>query len=62
MFANEIINGMPGNMFAPRATTPAQQAANYAVATREQALAISVRIVENLKDEPLNFTQYTGAP
>ena len=62
MVANEIINGMPGNLFAPRAATPAQQAANYAVATREQALAISVRIVENLKDEPLNYTQYTGAP
>ena len=55
MVAYEIITGMPGNLFAPRAATPAQQAANYAVATREQALAISVRIVENLKNKPLEY-------
>ena len=55
MTANGIINGTGNNMFSPRATTPAQQAANYASATREQALAIGVRLVEKLKDKPLDY-------
>ncbi len=49
MAANGIINGMGDNTFAPRNTTPAQEAQGYANATREQALAIAVRMVENLK-------------
>ena len=49
MAANGIIAGTGNNMFSPRATTAAEEAANYASATREQALAIAVRMVENLK-------------
>ena len=49
MAANGIINGTGNNMFSPRAITPAEQAQNYASATREQALVIAVRMVENLK-------------
>lgn len=40
-----IIKGTDGK-FMPRATTTAQEAAGYAVTTREQALAMSVRIFE----------------
>lgn len=48
MAANHIINGMGDNTFAPRNTTTQQQATGYANATREQALAIAVRMVDNL--------------
>lgn len=48
MVAHGIISGVGGNNFAPKATTSAEQAANYASATREQALAISVRMTEKL--------------
>ena len=48
MAANGIINGVGNNMFAPKNTTTAQEAQGYANATREQALAIAVRMVENL--------------
>jgi len=48
MVANDIIKGTGNNMFSPRATTPAEEAANYATVTREQALVIAVRMVENL--------------
>ena len=48
MAANEIIKGMGDNTFAPKAVTPEQQAQGYAQATREQALMIAVRMVENL--------------
>jgi len=57
MAANGIIMGTGNNMFSPRATTPAEEAALYASATREQALAIAVRIVDKLKDKPLDFKQ-----
>lgn len=49
MAANQIINGVGENKFAPANTTSAQEASHYANATREQALAIAVRMVENLK-------------
>lgn len=49
MAANGIINGTGNNLFSPRATTPAEEAMNYATAAREQALAMAVRMVENLK-------------
>ena len=49
MAANGIINGMGNNRFAPRNTTTEQEASGYANATREQALAIAVRMVNNLK-------------
>lgn len=49
MVANDIIKGTGNNLFSPRATTPEEEAKNYASATREQALVIAVRMVENLK-------------
>lgn len=48
MAANNIIRGIDGNRFAPVNSTTAQEASRYANATREQALAIAVRMVENL--------------
>jgi hypothetical protein len=48
MAANNIIAGTGGNNFSPRAVTSEEQARNYASATREQALIIAVRMVENL--------------
>ncbi|MFA5524587.1 MAG: S-layer homology domain-containing protein, partial [Tissierellales bacterium] len=48
MVTHGIISGVGANNFAPRAITSAEQAANYASATREQALAISVRMTEKL--------------
>ena len=48
MAANGIVGGVGNNTFAPRAVTVEQQAAGYAQATREQALVIAVRMVENL--------------
>ena len=48
MAANGIIGGVGNNMFAPRAVTSEEQAMNYATATREQALLIALRMVENL--------------
>ncbi len=49
MAANGIINGLGGNIFAPRASTDAEAAIGYAQATREQSLAIAARMVKNLK-------------
>jgi hypothetical protein len=49
MVANGIIAGVGNNTFAPRSTTSAEEAKGYASATREQALVIAVRMVENLK-------------
>lgn len=43
-----IIKGSNGK-FMPKATTTAQQAAGYATTTREQAIAMSVRILELYK-------------
>ena len=48
MAANGIVGGVGDNKFAPRATTSAEEAIGYAQATREQALLIAVRMVENL--------------
>jgi hypothetical protein len=48
MAANGIIQGTGNNMFSPRAVTTEQQAQGYAQATREQALLIALRMVENL--------------
>ena len=48
MAANGIINGVGNNMFAPKNVTTEEQATGYANATREQALLIAVRMVENL--------------
>jgi hypothetical protein len=58
MVANKIITGYAvgsGFEFRPKNTTQAEEAMNYANATREAALIIAVRAVENLKDKPLDF-------
>ena len=46
MAASGIINGIGYNIFAPRAVTSVQQAAGYALATREQAILLILRMVE----------------
>lgn len=48
MVKNGIINGMGNGCFAPRNTTDEQSAIHYANATRQQALLISIRSLENL--------------
>jgi len=50
MVTHGIISGVGDNNFAPKATTSAELAANYASATREQALAISLRMTEKLNE------------
>ena len=50
MAANGIIKGVgDGTKFAPKNMTTAEESIGYANATREQALLIAVRMVENLK-------------
>ena len=49
MVANGIVSGVGNNKFAPKNVTSADEANGYANATREQALIIAVRMVENLK-------------
>ena len=51
MAANGIILGIGNNMFAPRAVTSVQRAAGYAIATREQAILMALRMVENMEIE-----------
>ena len=48
MAANGIVGGVGNNKFAPKNVTTEEQATGYANATREQALLIAVRMVENL--------------
>lgn len=48
MAANEIISGTGNGCFAPRNITDRETAEGYANATREQALLIAVRMVNNL--------------
>lgn len=48
MAANGIVTGLGNNLFGPRNVTKAEIAIGYANATREQALACAVRMVENL--------------
>ena len=48
MAANKIIQGSEGK-FMPKAVTDAEKAIGYAQATREQALILATRMVENLK-------------
>lgn len=47
MVANGIIKGMGNNLFGPRATSTTREAIDFATATREQALVIALRMVEN---------------
>ncbi|MEA4815473.1 MAG: S-layer homology domain-containing protein [Lachnospiraceae bacterium] len=48
MFKTSIIAGDSNGNFMPKATTTAQEAAGYGMATREQAVAMSVRTYEKL--------------
>lgn len=45
-----IITGNNAGEFMPKATTTAQEAAGYGMATREQAIAMSIRTYEKLGD------------
>ena len=56
MAANKIITGFEDNTFRPKSTPNTNEAINYANATREQALIIATRTVENLKGKTLDYT------
>jgi len=43
-----VITGNAKGEFMPKATTSAQEAAGYGMATREQAIAMSVRSYDKL--------------
>lgn len=49
MAENGIINGVGDNCFAPKNVTAEQEADRYANSTREQSVAISVRMFEKFK-------------
>ncbi len=49
MSKTKIITGDAKGNFMPKATTSAQEAAGYGMATREQAIALTVRTYENMK-------------
>jgi len=57
MAANGVISGVGNNMFAPRATTPAQEAVNYALAMRQHALIMAVNMADILTGVELRYTQ-----
>ena len=57
MSANNIVGGTGNNNFSPKAASTSEQAISVASATREQSLLIAVRMVENLKDKPVPYTQ-----
>lgn len=44
-----VLSGIGNNLFAPKNSTPAQEAEQYANATREQAVVMSLRSFENFK-------------
>ena len=44
-----VLSGVGDNKFAPKNSTPAEEAEGYANATREQAIAMSLRSFENLQ-------------
>jgi hypothetical protein len=52
MAANKIILGFEDGTFRPTENPAVSEAITYGRATREQALLIAVRMVENLKEEP----------
>ncbi len=49
MVKNGILGGVGNNKFAPKNTTSHEAAIGYANATREQAIAISLRTLKNMK-------------
>ena len=50
MVKYNVLSGIGDNRFAPRNTTTEEEANKYANATREQAVVMSLRSFENLKD------------
>ena len=48
MVKNHVMDGVGNNRFAPRASSSQEEALGYALATREQALVMSLRSLENL--------------
>ena len=48
MNSKGVIKGIGNGLFAPRAVTEEEKASGYAQATREQAILIAVRMVQNL--------------
>ncbi|MCL1816599.1 MAG: S-layer homology domain-containing protein [Clostridiales bacterium] len=55
MAAHGIVNGTGNHCFSPRALTPDEITSNYAVATREQAIIISLRMLENLGGKQVDY-------
>ena len=53
MASNGILSGVGLNYFAPKNTTSQEAASGYANAKREQAVAISVRVVDKLGAAPV---------
>ncbi len=49
MVKNDIIRGVGNNMFAPKSLMAEESAMMYADSTREQAIVMGLRMVENLK-------------
>lgn len=49
MVKYNVLSGIGNNKFAPKNSTPVQEAEGYANATREQAIAMSLRSFENLR-------------
>lgn len=49
MVKNHVMEGVGNNRFAPRASSSQEEALGYALATREQALVMSLRSLENLE-------------
>ncbi len=50
MVKSHVMQGIGSNKFAPRNTSAKEEAVGYALATREQALVMSLRSLENLAD------------
>ena len=57
MSANKVIAGVGDNKFAPKNVTSAEEASGYANATREQAIVIGMRLVDNLKGKSIDYTK-----
>lgn len=51
MVKHQVMAGVGDNRFAPRATSSQEEALGYALATREQALVMSLRSLENLNED-----------
>jgi len=53
MVANGIIEGVGENRFAPRDNPSVEQAVNFGFNTRQEAVILALRMVENLKGVPI---------